>query len=102
MQASWELDLFGRLRDQSRAASLQYQASQAERDGVALSVAASTAQAYVGLLALDAQLQITRATAASRAQALRLASDQARVGYSLAAATDAGAGRKRNGAASHS
>ncbi|WP_370661668.1 efflux transporter outer membrane subunit [Massilia aquatica] len=81
LQASWELDLFGRLREQSRAASLQYQASQAERDGVALSVAASTAQAYVGLLALDAQLQITKGTAASRAEALRLASDQARVGY---------------------
>ncbi|WP_370663979.1 efflux transporter outer membrane subunit [Massilia rubra] len=81
LQASWELDLFGRLRDQSRAASLQYQASQAERDGVALSVAASTAQAYVGLLALDAQLRITKGTAASRAEALRLASDQARVGY---------------------
>ncbi|WP_370663302.1 efflux transporter outer membrane subunit [Massilia mucilaginosa] len=81
LQASWELDLFGRLRQQSRAASLQYQASQAERDGVALSVAASTAQAYVGLLALDAQLRITKGTAASRAEALRLASDQARVGY---------------------
>jgi NodT family efflux transporter outer membrane factor (OMF) lipoprotein len=81
LQASWELDLSGRLRDQSRAAALQYQASQAERDGVALSVAASTAQAYVGLLALDAQLRITKATAASRAEALRLASDQARVGY---------------------
>ncbi|RSZ58401.1 efflux transporter outer membrane subunit [Massilia atriviolacea] len=81
LQASWELDLFGRLRDQSRAASLQYQATQAERDGVALSVAASTAQAYVGLLALDAQLEITKGTAASRAEALRLASDQARVGY---------------------
>lgn len=81
LQASWELDLFGRLRDQSRAAALQYQASQAERDGAALSVAAGTTQAYVGLLALDAQLRITKGTAASRAEALRLASDQARVGY---------------------
>jgi multidrug efflux system outer membrane protein len=81
LQASWELDLFGRLREQSRAASLQYQASAAERDGVALALAAGTAQAYVGLLALDAQLRITLATAASRAEALRLAADQARVGY---------------------
>lgn len=35
----------------------------------------------MGLLALDAQLAITRATATSRAEALRLAQDQARIGY---------------------
>lgn len=82
LQLSWEIDLWGRLRQQAQAAGLRYQASQAERDGVALSVAAMTAQAYVGLLALEAQLQVVRATAASRTEALRLASDQARVGYS--------------------
>ena len=81
LQASWEADLWGRLRSQVRAAALQYQASEAEREGVALGVAGATAQAYVALLALDAQLALTRATAASRAEALRLATDQARVGY---------------------
>jgi multidrug efflux system outer membrane protein len=82
LQASWELDLWGRLRTQARSAQLQYRATQAERDGVALGVAGATAQSYVGLLALDAQLELTRATARSRAEALRLASDQVRVGYS--------------------
>jgi len=81
LQARWELDLWGRLRQQERASALQYQATEAERAGVALGVAAATVQSYVGLLALDAQLAITRATAASRAEALRLASDQARLGY---------------------
>ncbi|RJG22856.1 efflux transporter outer membrane subunit, partial [Massilia cavernae] len=81
LQASWELDLWDRVRAQSRASSLQYLASQAERDGVALAVAASTARAWVTLLALDEQLRITRGTADARAEALRLASDQARVGY---------------------
>ncbi|KQQ97329.1 efflux transporter outer membrane subunit [Massilia sp. Leaf139] len=81
LQANWELDLFGRLRDQIRAANLQFRASQAERDAAALAVAAATAQNYVALLALDAQLFITRETVASRAEALRLAEDQARVGY---------------------
>ena len=81
LQANWELDLFGRIRNQIRAAGLQYRATQAERDAAALSVAASTAQNYVALLALDAQLFITRETVASRAEALRLAEDQARVGY---------------------
>jgi NodT family efflux transporter outer membrane factor (OMF) lipoprotein len=81
LQASWEADLFGRIRNQIRAAGLQYQASQAERDAAALTVAASTVQNYIALLALDAQLYITRETVASRSEALRLAQDQARVGY---------------------
>jgi len=81
LQASWELDLFGRLRNQARVADLQFRATQAERDAAALAVAAGTAQNYILLLALDAQLGITRDTVASRAEALRLAQDQARVGY---------------------
>lgn len=81
LQANWELDLFGRLRNQIRAADLQFRATQAERDAAALAVAAATAQNYILLLALDAQLGITRETVASRAEALRLAQDQARVGY---------------------
>ncbi|MDB5792744.1 MAG: hypothetical protein JWQ80_2768 [Massilia sp.] len=81
LQANWELDLFGRIRNQIRAANLQFRATQAERDAAALAVAASTAQNYIVLAALDAQLFVTRETVASRAQALRLAQDQARVGY---------------------
>lgn len=81
LQLSWELDLWGRLRAQSQAAQAQLAATQAERAGVALAVAAQTTQAYIGLLALDAQLVQTRATFDSRAQALRLAQDKARLGY---------------------
>jgi NodT family efflux transporter outer membrane factor (OMF) lipoprotein len=81
LQANWEVDLFGRIRNQIRAASLQYRATQAERDAAALAVAAGTVQNYIALLALDAQLGITRETVASRSEALRLAQDQARVGY---------------------
>lgn len=81
LQASWEPDIFGRIRTQAEAATLQYRATQAERDAAALGVASGAAQNYVALLALDAQLRITRDTVASRAEALRLASDQARVGY---------------------
>ena len=81
LQLNWEVDLWGRLRAQTQAAQAQFAATQAERDGVALAVAAQTTQAYIGLLALDAQLVQTRATAASRAEALRLAQDKARLGY---------------------
>lgn len=82
LQASWELDVWGRLSAQSQAANARVQASQADRDAVALSVAATTVQTYVGLRALQTQLTISQATVQSRAQALQLAQDQVRVGYS--------------------
>ena len=82
LQASWELDVWGRLSAQSQAASARVQASQADRDAMALSVAATTVQTYVGLRALQTQLAISQATVQSRAQALQLAQDQVRVGYS--------------------
>ena len=81
LQASWELDVWGRLSAQSQAAAARVQASEADRAAVQLSVAATTVQTYVGLRALQQQLAISQATVQSRAAALQLAQDQARVGY---------------------
>ena len=81
LQASWEADLWGRLADRNQAADLQYRASQADRDAVALTVASTTAQTYVDLLAREAQLAQARQTLATRKVALQLAQDQESVGY---------------------
>ena len=81
LQASWELDVWGRLSEQSQTAKARVQASEADRAAVQLSVAATTVQAYVGLLALHQQLAIRTATVQLREKALALASDQLRVGY---------------------
>lgn len=81
VQLGWETDLWGRLRLQGAAAALRTEAARADQAGAQVSVAAATAQAYVRLRALDAQHAVSRATASSRAEALRLAADQARVGY---------------------
>ncbi|MFT7724147.1 MAG: efflux transporter outer membrane subunit [Roseateles sp.] len=81
LAASWELDLWGRERALTRTAELRADASRAERDGMALSVAALTVQSYVSLRAQQAQLALARRTLDSRAEALRLAEDQARTGY---------------------
>ncbi|GAA0439871.1 MULTISPECIES: efflux transporter outer membrane subunit [Sphingomonas] len=81
LQLNWQVDLFGRLSRLTDAARLRYVASQADRDATALAVSAQVAQAYIGLLALDAQLLVSQQTVTSRAEALRLAADQARVGY---------------------
>jgi len=82
LDASWRLDLFGRLRALTGAARAAYVATAADRDATQLAVAAATAQAYVALLSIDLQLTVTRRTLASRAEARRIAEDRARLGYS--------------------
>lgn len=81
LQASWEPDLWGRLHTLVSVADFRLRASQADRDAVALSISSTTAQTYIGLLALEAQLAQTRDTATSRAEALRIARDKAQAGY---------------------
>jgi outer membrane protein TolC len=81
LQASWELDLWDRLGSLSRAADQRLQASQADRDAVRLTVAATVAQAYIALRSLQAQLAVAEDTVKSREDAVRLLTDQVRVGY---------------------
>jgi multidrug efflux system outer membrane protein len=63
--ASWELDIWGRIRRQHEAARAQFFATEAARRGVLLSLVSSVAQAYFELLELDAQLDIARRNTAS-------------------------------------
>lgn len=72
LNVSWELDLFGRLRRSSEAARAELLASEEARRAVALSLAASVAQGYVGLLDYDQQLAVARHTLKSRQDALKL------------------------------
>ena len=61
--ASWQIDLFGRVRRQSEAAQAQVYASEQGRRGVILSLVATVAASYIGLRALDRQLEIAQGTA---------------------------------------
>ena len=70
--ASWEIDLWGKLRRGTEAARANLLGSEEERRGVILSLVASAAGAYVNLRNLDRQLEIARDTAMSRAQAHRI------------------------------
>ncbi len=70
--ASWQLDLFGRVRRLSEAAQAQVYASEQGRRGIVLSVVTSTAATYIGLRGLDRQLEIARATAKNYADTQRI------------------------------
>lgn len=87
LQVAWEADLWGKLRAQSQAGQLQLDASQADLAAVQLAVAASTVQAYIGLQALQAQLELAHKTAADRLKALEIAQSREQLGYSAAAQT---------------
>jgi multidrug efflux system outer membrane protein len=63
LSAGWQIDLFGRIRRQSEAVQAQVYASEQGRRGVVLTVVSSVAASYIGLRALDRQLEISRATA---------------------------------------
>ncbi len=78
--ASWEADLFGRLHNEADAAQLSAEAAVAARDAMALSIAAAAARGYILLRALDQQLWILRQAQGGRAEALRIARDQAQAG----------------------
>lgn len=80
-QASYEVDLFGRIDNQITAARLNADALAAAGDAAALSVTAAVSSGYLTLLGLDGRLQVVRDTITSRAEALRIARSRARVGY---------------------
>lgn len=81
LTASYDLDLFGRLRQASRAAQAQLLASEGARDTVRLAIAGSVASGYVTLRALDQRLSVARETLAARTEALRIARRRAEAGY---------------------
>lgn len=81
LSVSYDIDLFGRLARLSAAARASLLASEAERDAVRLAVAASVADGYIGLLGLDARLEVLRETLAARADSLHLAQRRAEAGY---------------------
>lgn len=72
MGASWQMDLFGRVRRLTEAAQAQVYASEQGQRGVILSVVSGVATSYIALRALDRQLEIARATERNLSRTLRL------------------------------
>jgi len=66
LTASWQLDLWGRLRRATEAARANLLAATEARKGVAVTLASAVAFEYVALRDLDRQLEIAEATAKTR------------------------------------
>ena len=70
--ASWEIDLWGRVRRQSEAAQANLLATDEARRGVILSLVATVASSYLQLRGVDEQLAIALRTRDAYAESLRL------------------------------
>jgi len=72
VNASWELDLWGRIRRSNEAAQAQIFGSEAGRRGVLMTLVANVASGYLTLGGLDRQLEVTIATEKAYAESLKL------------------------------
>jgi multidrug efflux system outer membrane protein len=70
--ASWEIDLWGRIRRQSEAARANLLATEEGRRGVLLSLVGSVATVYLQLLGLDDQLKVAKESRDAYAESLKL------------------------------
>ncbi len=71
--ASWEPDLWGRIRNAARADRLEAEATQADLENVRLSIHAELASDYFQLRSLDAQREILNSAAAAYQESYDLA-----------------------------
>src|SRR3981189_3482649 len=67
---SYEIDLWGRLRNATQAARADLLATEAARETVLITLTSDVAQAYFALRAFDGQLEATRRSLAARSEAL--------------------------------
>lgn len=86
LDLSWEIDVFGRLRNTAAAASAQAQASAADLAAVQLSLQAELASDYFSLRGADTQMQLLEDTLKTYDAAYAHTSDRYQEG--TAAATD--------------
>ncbi len=80
INVAYEIDLWGRLRNITKAAYADLLATTAARDTIRITLASETVKAYYGLVALDRQVAVARQSLALRHETLRLQRVRATVG----------------------
>lgn len=80
LNATWEIDFWGRIRRLSESARAQYLATEEARRGVTITLVGDVAIAYVQLLQYDRELAIQRAATNAYANSYRIFDDRLRIG----------------------
>lgn len=76
ISASWEIDIWGRIRRLNEAAKAQLLGTEDSRRAVVLSLVGRVASAYINLRDLDRQLEIAQSTARSRGESYDVFKDR--------------------------
>jgi multidrug efflux system outer membrane protein len=79
--ASWEIDLWGRIRRETEAARANLLATEEARRGVTLTIISSVLISYITLLDLDEQLRVSEATAAGRKESVDVFEKRLKAGW---------------------
>ena len=74
--ASWEIDLWGRIRRESEAARARLMSTEEGKQGVVLTLVAGVAGSYINLRDLDRQLEIAVNTANAREASYKIFQDR--------------------------
>src|SRR5262245_61599477 len=69
---TFELDVWGRVRQQTKAARAELRASEEDRKAVMTTVVGDVATGYFSLLELDSEMEIAKRTLSAREESLRL------------------------------
>ncbi len=80
VQTSWEIDLWGKLKNKKKSAAARFIASQHGKDLVITNLVAEISSAYFELLALDNEIQILENNIAIQEEALNIVSIQKQTG----------------------
>ena len=72
LSASWEIDLWGRIRRETEAARANLLATEEARNGVTLTLISAVIASYITLLDLDEQLRVTESTIEGRKESVDL------------------------------
>jgi multidrug efflux system outer membrane protein len=99
LNAAWEIDFWGRVRQLSRAAQAQYLATDEARRSVTIALISDVAGAYYQLLDLDQELQIERDATNAYAGSYRIFNDRLTNGVASRQETDRAAAALANAAA---
>lgn len=80
LDASWEIDLFGSLRRQRESATASLQLSEAEAQGLRLSIVAETARTYLAMRGAQRELAARQASVATLTRLAELAQRRQQAG----------------------
>jgi len=81
LSASWEIDLWGRIRRETEAARANLFATEEARRGVTLTLISSVIISYITLLDLDEQLRVSESTAEGRRKSVDVFEKRLKAGW---------------------